>query len=84
MPPNTTPVTFMPAQPNNQPHVLDPEFNLPEWLSGAGQPAWRAKAIYRWLHARRAESFSEMTDLPNDLRLQLEAEMKIWNQLSKG
>jgi len=68
----------MPAQPNNQPHVLDPEFDLPAWLSDAGQPAWRAKAIYRWLHARRAESFSDMTDLPNDLRLQLETEMQIW------
>ena len=78
MPPNTTPLTFIPAQPNNQPHVLDPEFNLPEWLSSAGQPAWRAKAIYRWLHARRAESFSNMTDLPSALRLQLDAEIRIW------
>ena len=78
MPLNTTPLTFIPAQPNNQPHVLDPEFNLPEWLSGAGQPAWRAKAIYRWLHARRAESFSDMTDLPSALRLQLDDEIRIW------
>ncbi|MGB0655595.1 MAG: 23S rRNA (adenine(2503)-C(2))-methyltransferase RlmN [Pirellulales bacterium] len=78
MPPNTTPLTIVPSQPNNQPHVLDPEFDLPAWLSNAGQPAWRAKAIYRWLHARRAESFSDMTDLPNDLRLQLESEMQIW------
>jgi 23S rRNA (adenine2503-C2)-methyltransferase len=58
--------------------VLDPEFDLPAWLSSAGQPAWRAKAIYRWLHARRAESFADMTDLPSALRLQLDSEIRIW------
>ena len=78
MPLKTTLPTTVPSQPDSQPHVLDPQFDLPAWLSHAGQPAWRAKAIYRWLHARRAESFSDMTDLPSDLRLQLQSEMKIW------
>ncbi len=64
--------------PNHLPHILDPEFDFGAWLSQAGQPAWRAKAVYRWLHARRANSFSDMTDLPHDLRQQLDAELRIW------
>ena len=45
------------------PHLLDAFDTLPEWLAAQGQPAWRAKAIRRWLTAARAESFAAMTDL---------------------
>jgi 23S rRNA (adenine2503-C2)-methyltransferase len=59
-------------------HVLDPGGGLGDFLAARGQPAWRGRAIWRWLHGRRATSFSDMTDLPRDLRLALEAEFRIW------
>jgi len=59
-------------------HVLDPASGLSAWLGQRGQPAWRARAIRRWLHGRRATSFSDMTDLPRDLRAELDADFRIW------
>ncbi|NBW95411.1 MAG: 23S rRNA (adenine(2503)-C(2))-methyltransferase RlmN [Planctomycetia bacterium] len=59
-------------------HILDAASTLPEWLASRGQPAWRAKAIRRWLHAGRAETYAAMTDLPKGLRDALEAEFRIW------
>ncbi|MFM7207202.1 MAG: 23S rRNA (adenine(2503)-C(2))-methyltransferase RlmN [Planctomycetaceae bacterium] len=59
-------------------HVLDPGSGLAAWLASRGQPAWRARAIRRWLHGRRAATFSDMTDLPRDLRDDLAAEFRIW------
>lgn len=59
-------------------HVLDPGSGLADWLATRGQPRWRAGAIHRWLHGRRAASFADMTDLPRDLRADLEAEFRIW------
>ena len=40
-------------------------------------PAYRAKQIYNWLYARRAKRFSEMTQLPADLRNLLERNFTI-------
>ncbi len=37
-------------------------------LVSLGQPKYRAKQIFRWLHVSGAVSFSEMTDLPLSLR----------------
>ncbi len=59
-------------------HVLEAGGELAAWLEARGQPGWRAKAIRRWLFGRRARSFAEMTDLPKDLRPQLEADFRIW------
>jgi len=59
-------------------HVLDPSSGLAAWLGQRGQPAWRAAAIRRWLHGRRAASFADMTDLPRDLRADLDADFRIW------
>ncbi len=39
-------------------------------LSEMGQPRFRARQIFLWLH-RGVESFDEMTDLPKDLRKRL-------------
>ena len=36
-------------------------------------PNWRADQVFRWIHARRATSFSVMTDLPHALRTDLAA-----------
>src|SRR5207253_1201680 len=40
-------------------------------------PAYRAKQIYHWLHSKRAQYFSEMTQLPAQLRAQLEEHFTI-------
>ncbi len=69
-------------------HILEPSTREPgdpaagdalaAWLADQGQPAWRAKAIRRWLIARRASSFADMTDLPKGLRTALEGAFRIW------
>ena len=50
----------------------------PEELRGLiiekGLPAFRAKQIYEWIHARRASSYEEMTSLPAKLRAELAEE----------
>ncbi|HPD88213.1 MAG TPA: 23S rRNA (adenine(2503)-C(2))-methyltransferase RlmN [Oscillospiraceae bacterium] len=38
-----------------------------------GLPAFRARQIFSWLHQKRAEDFSEMTELPKAVREQLSA-----------
>lgn len=40
-------------------------------MDSLGLPAFRAKQIFSWLHQKRAEDFSEMTDLPKAVREQL-------------
>lgn len=59
-------------------HLLEPDVPLETWLSDRGQPAWRAKAIRRWLFGSRVESFNEMTDLPKGLRDDLAGEFSLW------
>jgi 23S rRNA (adenine2503-C2)-methyltransferase len=44
---------------------------LRAWVADLGQPAYRADQIMRWLYARAASSFDEMTDLPAALRQDL-------------
>ncbi len=44
---------------------------LAECLKAMGQPAFRAKQVYTWLH-RGVRSYSEMTNLPQSLRQTLE------------
>ncbi len=51
---------------------------LATWLTAHGQSRYRAGQVRRWLFARRATSFSEMTDLPRSLREELAAEFTIW------
>ncbi|HQA06363.1 MAG TPA: hypothetical protein PLD98_08715, partial [Clostridiales bacterium] len=36
-----------------------------------GQPAFRAGQVFRWLHKECVQSFEEMTNLPLNLRQQL-------------
>lgn len=59
-------------------HILEPTSGLALWLTSHRQPAWRGKAIDRWLFARRSQTFADMTDLPLELRSQLEASYRIW------
>lgn len=48
------------------------EEELAEKLSEIGAKKFRASQIYRWLHARCALAYDEMTDLPKGLREKLE------------
>ncbi|MGH7201661.1 MAG: 23S rRNA (adenine(2503)-C(2))-methyltransferase RlmN [Planctomycetaceae bacterium] len=41
---------------------------LVRWCAEQGEPAYRTDQIRRWVFARRAESFDDMTDLPAALR----------------
>ena len=57
--------------------LLDvPRPELLAWLQAQGQPPLRARQIWRWLVAGRAESFEQMTDLPRPLRQALAAEFE--------
>ncbi len=44
---------------------------LAAWTAELGHPRFRARQIFRWLHAAGVKSFAEMTDLPAALRTQL-------------
>jgi 23S rRNA (adenine2503-C2)-methyltransferase len=52
---------------------------LAPWLKERGQGGYRAGQVRRWLFARRAQSFAEMTDLPQSLRDELGAHFTMWN-----
>jgi len=52
---------------------------LASWLKERGQGGYRAGQVRNWLFARRAQSFAEMTDLPQALRDELPADFTIWN-----
>jgi len=49
---------------------------LSSLLSQMGEPAFRAKQVYAWLH-RGVKSFDEMTNLSKQLRLQLDERFEI-------
>lgn len=46
---------------------------LSSYIKSIGEPAFRAKQIYKWLH-RGVDTFAEMTDLPKSLQARLEQE----------
>ena len=45
---------------------------LQRQLALLGQPAYRAKQVYQWLHQKRVTSFSQMSSLPKALREELQ------------
>jgi len=45
---------------------------LEAWLVEQGEKAFRAKQLYRWLHAKEALAFADMTNLSKVLRRMLE------------
>lgn len=49
------------------------------WLVEHKQPKFRAAQIRKWLFEKRADSFDDMTDLPKQLRVDLDAEFSIWS-----
>src|SRR5688500_7324154 len=48
-----------------------PRAELEELATSLGEPAYRGRQLARWLYARGARSFEEMTDLPASFRRQL-------------
>lgn len=44
---------------------------LSDDFCGMGLPAFRARQVFAWLHARKADSFEEMTDIKKELRQRL-------------
>ena len=54
---------------NKKPSLYDS--NLEQVVKGLGQPAFRARQIYRQLYVNHAASPAEMTDLPKAFREQL-------------
>ena len=41
---------------------------LQELLQELGEPKFRAKQLFDWLHAKQVDSFAEMTNLSKSLR----------------
>lgn len=50
---------------------------LETFVKEHGQPKFRAGQLFQWLHARRVDSFSEMTDQPKSFLSVLEEECSI-------
>ncbi len=67
-----------PAGGQARPHALEPDDGIDRIIAELGHPAWRAKAVRRWLFVGRAESFADMTDLPAGLRGQLADRCALW------
>ena len=78
MPDSFPPPPEAPAGSRGAVPLLDSGDALPRFLADRGQPAWRARAIERWLFAGRATSFAEMTDLPRELRESLAEAFTLW------
>jgi 23S rRNA (adenine2503-C2)-methyltransferase len=51
-------------------------------VAGAGERGYRARQILHWVHARGAESFDEMRDLPASLRNYLKQNFTIGHPMS--
>lgn len=47
---------------------------LEAWVKEKGQPAFRAKQIYQWLHVKLADGTAEMTNIPKNLRELIDGE----------
>lgn len=55
-----------------RPYLLDLTLpRLTEWLTAQGEPAFRAKQVYRNIYQTLSPGFGEMTDLPLGLRARL-------------
>ena len=72
-------------QPQNEPQAETPkkcltDLTLPkltDYIKSIGQPAFRAKQIFKWLHQKLVTEFSQMTDQPKALLAQLEEQCTI-------
>ena len=66
-------------KPANKPSILElPESAIIAWLGERDLPKYRAKQILTWIFQRRIDNFHDMSDLPKDLRAQLEENFTIF------
>jgi len=65
-----TPLPTADAAPRDLRALLPDE--LTAWVKAAGEPAYRAEQIFRWLHGRGVETLDGMTNVPASLRTALE------------
>jgi 23S rRNA (adenine2503-C2)-methyltransferase len=66
---NANRLTLDEALPSARPDFRDlPLDEVEQLVAGAGERRYRARQILHWVHARGAESFDEMRDLPASLR----------------
>lgn len=57
---------------------------LDAFVTGLGQPRFRADQVWQWLWAKRCRTYEEMTNLSKDLRSRLAEESEIrWPELAK-
>lgn len=63
--------SMQPLQPLTNLRHLDKE-GIKSWMSQTGQPTFRASQVWEWLWKKSARSFDEMTNLPLELRKQLQ------------
>ena len=77
---NSLPVITPTATRDSRPHLLDLDARvLKSWLTDAGEKAFRAGQIMKWIYQRRAETFGQMTDLPQALRERLTSEFRLFS-----
>ena len=61
------------------PHLLNAiDEQLKAWMQDHGQGAYRVGQVRKWLFEKRAQSFADMTDLPQSIREQLSTDFKLW------
>jgi 23S rRNA (adenine2503-C2)-methyltransferase len=59
--------------------LVEPPDAIRNWLADRGEPPMRLRQIRRWVHAGRAESFDQMSDLPKALRTTLAEEFEVYS-----
>ncbi|MEZ6045606.1 MAG: 23S rRNA (adenine(2503)-C(2))-methyltransferase RlmN [Planctomycetaceae bacterium] len=59
--------------PATRPFLSLSRADLQAWLQEVGEPAYRADQIWGWIHQKRANSFDELSNLPQELRNKLMA-----------
>ena len=47
---------------------------IEQWMKEHGQPAFRAKQVFQWMHQKYVASTEDMSNLPKALRAQMEEE----------
>lgn len=50
---------------------------LEQLMASIGQPSFRAKQVYQWLHTHHVDSYDDMTNLPKDLRAELASKLPL-------
>jgi len=63
---------------NDKLNIYDFDYlTMQSFVSGLGQPAYRADQIWQWLYSQMVTNFSAMTNLPNDFRSELDSTFEI-------